>query len=535
MKPLDPRLLTRSAPARRYIVVTAALGLVTALVIGVQALVVARLLAPVLAPSPLDADGLGALGGLVPVSARHLSTGLPLLGALVIARVALHWTQERLAHRAGVRVVAQLREAVVAHVATLGPRWAASGKGAGVADLVTRGLDGLLPYFVRYLPQLMLAVTVTPLMVVALWGLDWISGLTVALTLPLVPVFMVLIGLVTRERSAKHLEAMERFSTRTLDLIAGVPTLRGLGRERGPAARVRALGDAQRRATMGSLRVAFLSGMVLELLTTLAVAIVAVTLGFRLVVAGVSIETALAVLILAPEAYLALRAVGQHFHASADGMAAADAAFEALDEVAPAVGTPGGACPSLAGAHVILDRVGVATPDGTRLAPAALGFRAAPGRITALAGPNGEGKSTALLALAGLLPVDAGRVVAVTPDAQEACLADCDADSWMAQCAWVPQRPDLGVEGRTLSLGQRQLRALERAFASDRPVLLLDEPTAHLDGAARGDLVARLRAQAAAGATVVVATHDELVLAAADQVIEVRGARVASTARGGLR
>src|SRR5690606_33052758 len=218
----------------------------------------------------------------------------------------------------------------------------ASGKGAGIIALVTRGLDGLMPYFVRYLPQLMLALTVTPLMVVVVMGMDWISGLIVVLTLPLVPLFMVLIGLVTRERSAKHLEAMERLSARTLDLIAGVPTLRGLGRERGPAARVRELGEAQRKATMGSLRVAFLSGMVLELLTTLAVAIVAVTLGFRLVAGGVSIEHALAVLSLAPEVYLPLRNVGAHFHASADGLAAADAAFETLALEPERVGTPGG-------------------------------------------------------------------------------------------------------------------------------------------------------------------------------------------------
>lgn len=524
MRPVDPRLIARSGPARRHIVVTAVLGLITAVAVLFQALLVARMLAPVLAPAPLTDDGLGPLGALVPLSARELSVGLPLLAGVAVVRVSLHWLQERLAHRAGIQVVSELREAVVAHVATLGPRWAASGKGAGIIALVTRGLDGLMPYFVRYLPQLMLALTVTPLMVVVVMGMDWISGLIVVLTLPLVPLFMVLIGLVTRERSAKHLEAMERLSARTLDLIAGVPTLRGLGRERGPAARVRELGEAQRKATMGSLRVAFLSGMVLELLTTLAVAIVAVTLGFRLVEGGVSIETALAVLILAPEAYLPLRAVGLHFHASADGMAAADAAFETLKEQAPTVGAPGGLSPSLDGSAITIEDVSIATPDGVRLAPAHLSFTAAPGHMTALVGPNGEGKSTALMAIAGLLPVDSGRVHAGTASGI-ADVAASDPDHWLSQVAWVPQRPDVGPEGRELSLGQRQLVALTRAFESGRPLVLLDEPTAHLDAAARTEVIGLMRQLAAHGATVVVSTHDPLVIGQADAVITVTGAR----------
>ncbi|WP_284327369.1 ABC transporter transmembrane domain-containing protein [Demequina litorisediminis] len=234
-------------------------------------------------------------------------------------------------------------------------------------------------------------------------GLDWISAAIVIGTLPLVPIFMVLIGLTTRDRSARHLDAMQRLATRTLDLIAGLPTLRALGREHGPAARVRELGDAQRRATMGSLRVAFLSGMVLELLTTLAVALVAVTLGFRLVEGAVSIETALAVLVLAPEVYLPLRMVGTHFHASADGMAAADAAFEVLETPVAVAGGEAPA-PDLTGATLVVEDLAVATPDGRRLAPGRLSMMARPGTITALVGPNGDGKSTALSALMGLLP-----------------------------------------------------------------------------------------------------------------------------------
>lgn len=520
MKPIDPRLIARIGPARRYVLVTAVLGFLTASTILVQSLLVARMLSVVLAPTPLTADGLGALGRLVPLSARDLSTGLPLLVAVVVARVVIVWVQERLAHRAGTEVISQLREAVVDHAASMGPRWLATGKGTEVVTTVTRGLEGLLPYFVRYLPQLMLASTVTPLMLVVVLGLDWLSALIAALTLPLVPLFMILVGLVTRERSQRHLEAMERLGARTLDLIAGVPTLRALGRERGPATRVRDLGNAARSATMGSLRIAFMSGFVLELLTTLSVAIVAVTLGFRLLEGGVSIETALAVLILAPEVYLPLRNVGTHFHASADGMAAADGALTLLEEKPARVGTVDGVVVQLDGADLVIAGLSVATPDGARLAPSLLTFTAEPGHLTVLRGPNGEGKSTALLAIAGLLPPDDGYVRARIGD-RHVNLQDADADAWARQCAWVPQRPELGVEGRSLSLGQRHLLAYDRALNSGRRVMLFDEPTAHLDGAARERLIARIVAAARGGATVVAATHDPLVIAAADHVVDV--------------
>ncbi|WP_084038052.1 ABC transporter ATP-binding protein/permease [Demequina sp. NBRC 110053] len=527
MRPVDPRLLARIGPARRYVIVTAALGLATAIIIGLQAFAISRALAPVLAPAPLTEDGLGWLGLAMPVAARDLSVALAWIGVLVALRVAITWVQERLAHRAGVDVIAALRARVVAHAARLGPRWVASGDGASITTTATRGLDGLLPYFVRYLPQLLLACTVTPLMLLVVLDLDWISAAIIGLTIPLVPIFMVLIGLLTQARSARHIEAMERLAARTLDLISGLPTLRALGRHLGPAARVRELGDRQRRATMGSLRIAFLSGMVLELLTTLAVALVAVTLGFRLVYGEVSIETALAVLVLAPEVYLPLRNVGTHFHASADGLAAADAAFAVLDTDPSRVGGSGPA-PDLTGAAIVATGLTVATPDAARHAPHRLSFEARPGEVTALVGPNGDGKSTALLALMGLLAGDAGAVAARLSNGATVPLAEVDADAWARQCAWVPQRPDLGVEGRTMSLGQRERAALARAFESDRPVLVLDEPTAHLDSAARGDVVVRIRAAAAVGRTVIVASHEPALIGAADRVVEVLSSRAAS-------
>lgn len=526
MRPLDPRLVARIGPARRYVVVTAVLGVCTAVLVLLQALLIARVLAPVLSSTPLgpsDPDGLGWWGWLVPTSARELHVGVIALAVVVAARTGVTWLQERLAHRSGTRVISDLRVLVVDHAATMGLRWQASGRAADVTTLVTRGLDNLLPYFVRYLPQLFLAVTVTPLMTVVVLGLDWVSAVVVLVTVPLVPIFMILVGLMTRSRSAKHLEAMTTLGTHTLDLISGIPTLRGLGRANGPAARVRELGEAQRKATMGSLRVAFLSGMVLELLTTLSVAIVAVSMGFRLLEGGIGIETALAVLVLAPEVYLPLRAVGLHFHASADGLAAADEAFQFLEQRTDERPREGVA-PSLVGATVSLAALSVAAPD-RRLAPGGLTVSARPGEVTVLVGPNGDGKSTALAALAGLLQPTHGEVLATTPDAGETVLGSAasavDDDSWTRQCAWVPQRPDLGPRGRTMSLGEREREALLRAFASDRPLLLLDEPTAHLDRENRALVIAAIRDAAAAGRTVVVATHEAELREIADEVAEV--------------
>lgn len=483
------------------------------------------------------------------------------LAAVVAARVAVTAAQERFAHRAATRAVAELRGQVLAHAARLGPRWLAA-SGGEAATLVTRGLDALEPYFVRYLPQLLLAVTVTPGALAVVLGLDWIAAVTIAATIPLVPVFMWLIGQVTAGYADRRLAAMTRLGHQVLDLLAGIPTLQALGRQRGPAARVHELGDAHRRATMGTLRVAFLSGMVLELLTTLSVALVAVGVGLRLVHGGLDLQTGLAVLVLAPEVYLPLRQVGAQFHASADGVAAAERAFAILEQPVPPAGTR--PAPDLRTTTVRWSGVGVVAPDRHRLAPAHLDAAVRPGRVVALAGPNGAGKSTAVLALLGLLTPDHGRVVLET-DPGEVDLADVDLTGWWAQISWVPQRPVqepgslrgavdpsggvgdeqlaraaqlsgldevvaglpdgwqtlLGQGGTGLSLGQRQRVALTRALLEPTPLVVLDEPTAHLDAVAEAQVVEAVRRLRAAGRTVVLVAHRPALLAVADEVVEV--------------
>jgi len=548
VKPLDPRLLRRARSARRYVLLTAGLGALTAALVIAQALLLAAALAPVVRRTADWPDVAGYVGWLAVV---------------VVAKAVVTGVQERFAHRSATRAVAELREQVLERAVALGPRWITANP---IASLSTRGLDALDPYFVRYLPQLLLAVTVTPAALLVILDLDWIAALTISLTLPLVPLFMALIGRLTQTYADKRLVAMERLGHQVLDLLAGLPTLRALGRERGPERRVARLGEEHRAATMGTLRVAFLSGMVLELLTTLSVALVAVGVGFRLVYGEIDLQTGLAVLVLAPEVYLPLRQVGAHFHASADGVAAAEQAFAVLEEPLPERGSA--VAPDLASTTIRLTSVDVVAPDRSVLAPAGLDLCVAPGTVTALAGPNGAGKSTAVAVLLGVLAADAGHVVLEAATGEAIDLTELDPETYWRQIAWVPQRPViepgtlreavlqgravaegdlleaaavtgldavvaerrdgwdsvLGQGGAGMSLGQRQRLALTRALLAPAPLVILDEPTAHLDADGEAVVLAAVERLRAAGRTVLLAAHRPALLRLADTVVEVTSA-----------
>lgn len=556
-RPLDPRLLRHARAARGHVVLTAALGVLTAALVVGQALLLARVIAGAVVDGGTPATLTAPLLGLV---------------ALVTARAAVSWAQERFGHRAATATIAQLRAAVLAHAVAAGPGALDGDRGPALATLTTRGLDALEGYLVRYLPQLLLAATVTPgVLAVVAWH-DTVAAVTMIATLPLVPLFMVMVGLSTQAAADRRLRTMQRLGGQVLDLVAGLPTLRALGRERGQAVRVREVGEAYRRATMRTLRQAFLSALVLESLTTLSVALVAVGVGLRLVYSELDLRTGLAVLILAPEVYLPLRMVGLHYHASVDGIAAASEAFAVLGSPLPRRGTH--PCPDLRGAAVTLEGVGVVHAGRDRATPHALDATASPGRVLALAGPSGGGKSTAVQVLLGLRVPDAGRVL-VTPIAgpggagpggEPVDLADVEPSSWFAQVAWVPQRPLLvpgtlaenlrlaapgaddaaldaaarasgldavlaalpdgwrsriGHGGHGLSAGQRQRLAIARAVLRPAALVVLDEPTAHLDPATEQvvhETVRRLREQ---GRTVVLVAHRPALLALADDVVTV--------------
>lgn len=553
MRPLDPRLLAHARPARGYVVLTAALGTLTAVLVVAQALLIADAVAGV------------TLGGEGPADVR---TNVLALVGVVAARAAVARAQERYGHRAATAVIGELRARVVAHACALGPAATDGGRGPALATLTTRGLDALDGYLVKYLPQLLLTATVTPAVLAVIFWHDVVAGVTVLVTLPLVPLFMALVGLATKDAADRRLRTMQRLGGQVLDLVAGLPTLRALGREQGQGARVREVGEAYRRATMRTLRGAFLSALVLESLTTLSVALVAVGIGLRLVYGQLDLETGLAVLVMAPEVYLPLRMVGVHYHASVDGLAAASEAFAVLQTPVPAAGTR--PAPDLRTAVVRLEGVAV-THEGRDLAtPSGLDLVVRPGEVVALAGPSGVGKSTAAAVLLGLRRPDAGRVV-VDDGTGPVDLADLDPAGWRHQVAWVPQRALLvpgtlaenvllaagdrpvpageldaaaraagladvvaalprgwdtrvGHGGAGLSGGQRQRLGLARALLRDAALVVLDEPTAHLDAATEQvvhDTIRRLRAQ---GRAVVLVAHRPALLALADRVVAVRSA-----------
>ncbi|WOC12875.1 thiol reductant ABC exporter subunit CydD [Gordonia sp. MP11Mi] len=543
--PFDPRLLRYSRSARRYAVAIAAFSVGTVVAVIAGAVALAGLLGELVTDPASRTFGAQAV---------HLSV----IAAAFAARVLTTYLQERYAHRAALATIAELRSAAVdalTDARRTSPHALAADRDRS-STVLLRGLDALVDYLSDYVPALLSTVVITPLVVIVIGWADWPSAVIVVVTIPLIPLFMVLIGLLTRDRTRRRLNAMSNQSSQLLDLLTGLPTLRAIGRAVGPSRRVDELGRDFSRTTMSSLRIAFLSGAALELLATLSVALVAVGIGLRLVFGDMSLYAGVLALVLAPEAYLPLRRIGQAFHAAQDGM---EASREVLD-VCARTGRPTGTQRiDVAGAPIDLHRVGVATRDG--FTPHGVTARCAPGRVTVVAGPNGSGKSTLLSVILGLTTPDEGTVRIGGVDVHE--LAP---DDYHAQVAWLPQHPlivpgtveenlavfgagddvatdraaravafdevladlpngaatVLGSDGSGLSAGQRQRLALVRVLASDAPLVLLDEPTAHLDADTAERVLDAIVARAADGATVVVVAHRAAVLRIADTVVDVR-------------
>lgn len=490
-------------------------------------------------------------------AARRLSAWAPLLVVLAglwTVRTLTRWLQARLGQRGASAVIAELAAQVLAAVTARSPRRVAVERDEAIT-VVTHGLDGLRPYLTGYLPALLLAAVLTPATVVVIACSDGQSALLVALTLPLIPLFMVLIGVATADRSAAALATLTTLRARLLDLVAGIPTLRALGRASGPEDRIADLSNAHRHSTMATLRVAFLSALVLELLAALCVALIAVSIGLRLVFGELSLTTGLTVLLLAPDVYWPLRRIGVEFHAAQDGKTAAARAFALVD--APSDLPAGGHRTPADAAVIRLQDLTVASRG--RTAPHRVAATLHPGEITVLTGANGAGKSTTLQVLAALTAPTDGRVWVGDTE-----LSELDLASWWRRLAWLPQRPVLvpgtvavnlslfgalpdidgacaaggfdrvlhdlpdglhtriGRGGVGLSLGQRQRLGLARALGSPAGLLLLDEPTAHLDPATEARVLAAIVDRARAGATVVIAAHRDPVLAIGDQIIEVK-------------
>ena len=558
MRPIDPRLLHVARSTRRYIVAVILTGIVTAALVIIQA----RLLSGIIVD--LSAKG-------EPWSA--VSTGVIALAMVFVVRGAIAWAAEVLAVRSSARAKEELRDATVRRVLDCGPYGLAGSAPGEVATLVTRGLDGLDGYFAKYLPQLVLAVIVPCAVLATLAGQDLLSAFIIAVTIPLIPVFMVLIGLYTKGRVDRQWRTLAAVSSHVLDLIEGLPTLKIFGRAKAQAAAVRAMGEDYRSATLAVLRVSFLSSLALELLATLSIALVAVSVGLRLAEGQLTYATALFVLLLAPEAYLPLRLVGQHFHAAAEGVDAADRVFTILElpilEQGHGETVPAYSSLRVAGAAVQFD-------GRSERALEPVTFEAMAGSVTALVGASGGGKTTLLNAIMGFIPLDAGAMSVLGPQGSEIELRQLDRAAWLATIGWVPQRsrlvdatassrstvedavrlgqPDASDEdvwtalraagiageiaatpaglrtviqpgGTGLSAGQLQRIALARALLRRPRMLLLDEPTAGLDPGSEAAVVEAVRRMADDGAIVIVVAHRPALVGIADSVVRIGGDR----------
>lgn len=535
LRVVDPRLLRHAASARRYLLAAIGLGLAAAVLILAQAGLLATLLA-----TAVDGGGIATLPVL-------------LLLAVVVARAALNGAGEAVALRAAATVKSQLRRRLAARALRLGPAWLAGQQTGELTALATRGLDGLDSYFARYLPQLVLAAMVPLAVLARVAAADWLSAAIIAATLPLIPLFAALVGARTKARTRRQWRLLALLAGHFLDVVEGLPTLKVFRRAKAQEQVIGKVTDAYRTATMSALRVAFLSALVLELAAALATALVAVEAGLRLLYGHMGYQTALLVLLLTPEAYIPLRALSVQFHASMEGTAAASRVLEILDTEPP--GAPEGERAGRAGrdrradvrtAEIRLDDISVSYPGGRHPALDRVYLSISPGERIVVTGPSGAGKSTLFALLLRLLQQSSGTVTVGGTD-----LAELDPEEWRAQIAWVPQRPylfpgtaaenialgrkeasdeairraaglagaaefieswpdgygtALGERAMALSSGQRQQIALARAFLRDAPLLLLDEPAAHLDPASASRLGETLRSMSA-GRTVVVITH----------------------------
>jgi thiol reductant ABC exporter CydD subunit len=608
--PIDRRLLRHARAARGYLIAAVGFGLAAAALILAQAGLLARALAT--AARPTTAPLWGTLLALL---------------CVVAARAAVAYGGESAALRAAATVKSQLRRALAARALGFGPAWLGGQQTGKITTLATRGLDGLDPYFARYVPQLILAVAVPIAVLARVAAADWISAVVIAVTLPLIPMFAVLVGWHTKARTQRQWRLLATLAGHFLDVVEGLPTLKIFGRARAQEEVIGKVTGEYRATTMSALRVAFLSALVLELAASVATALVAVEVGLRLLYGHMAYETALLVLLLTPEAFLPLRSVSAQFHASMEGAAAAGQVLDILDTQsdsgsasgepadrvpadgtratgvpaggtratgvpaggaratgvpaggAPATGVPAIGVPAAAGRlartaapvdlraeEITLSQVTVAYPGRRRPALDAVSLVIRPGERILVTGPSGAGKSTLLALLLRFAAPATGTIQAGGAD-----LAAIGDDRWRAQIAWVPQQPHLfagsvtdnialgqpaaspeaireaarlagaaefiealpggyqatlGERALRLSAGQRQKIALARAFLRDTPLLLLDEPAAHLDPASTRQVVAAIET-ALADRTVVLVSHGPGLAPVASRVIRLDQGKLA--------
>ncbi|RUQ97164.1 thiol reductant ABC exporter subunit CydD [Labedella endophytica] len=549
MRPLDPRLVRYASAARTFLVLGGLIAVAQAIAIVAFAWLVTDAMT-------------GALAG------RGLDEIAPTLGWLVLVvviRSTLALAQDAAAARSAALVKSELRDRLLETITALGPGWLGSRRSAEIATLLGRGIDALDGYFARYLPQLLLTAIVTPIILVAVFSQDLLSAVILGVCLPIIPVFMILIGWATQAMQKRQWNELTSLSTAFDDMVGGMSTLKAYGRQYRQVDRLRRITQRFRRRTMAVLRVSFLSSFALELAASLSVALVALTIGLRLVSGEIDLVAGLFILLLAPDFFLPIRQVGVNYHAAAEGVEASEHIFELLD-AAPAGPVEAVGTTAVDGADVrsgadaggvagVVVRNATIAFDGL---VAVRGFSAHvhPGDLTVLAGPSGSGKSSLVGALLGFVPFE-GDIRVGSLDARDGGALELLA--WSGQAATlfpgtVSSNVSMGDDepsservaramsiavldgldphsvlqerGSGLSGGQAArvaiARAVYRALSTPGRVLVLDEPSAALDHETEAHLVSNLRDLARTGRTVLVVSHRRAFLDGADTLLTLR-------------
>jgi len=541
------RLLRQARVARGALLLTVLSGFVGGVLVVLQALQLSRLIERVF----LQGQGVAQV--------RPLLAGLLLIFA---GRAAMMVLSEVCAGAVAVRVKAALRGWLVERLFELGPAYTQGEQSGELAATVVQGVDALDAYFGQYLPQIVLAALVPLTILVVVFPLDWLSGLVLLLTAPLIPIFMFLIGKASEALTRRQWGALSRMSAYFLDTLQGLTALKVLGQSQARAEKIDAVGEQYRLATLAVLRVTFLSALVLELAATLSTAVIAVQIGLRLLYGRLGFVDAFFVLVIAPEFYLPLRQLGARFHAGMAGVSAARRIFALLD--APLPPRPQPVVQAAPFETLVFEAVDFSYPGGQTVLHG-LSLTVHNGQQVALVGASGAGKSTVAHLLLRFGEPQAGRILV---DGRP--LAGVPVEAWRQRIAWVPQRPFLfhdslaanirlgrpeaslaevkaaarlaeldewietlpagyetlvGEQGARLSGGQAQRLALARAFLRDAPFLILDEPTAHLD-VEQETLIAAATQRLCRGRTTLTIAHRLSTVQRMEQIFVMAGGRV---------
>ena len=526
MKRFDRRLLAGSE-ARRGVLIATACGVAQSVCVVAGAIA----LATVITGAFERHQGVGAL---IPA--------LSVFAGAVVVRAALIWLGEASGHAGAAAAIAGLRMRALTALVARGPVALAGTRSGETSASLTSGLDALDHYYARFLPQVVVAVAVPVVAIAYVFSVDWVSAVILLVTLPLIPLFTALIGRAAEQSTRKRWQTFQLLGGHFLDVLQGLPTLRLFGRGRAQVARLREISDRLRSTTMATLRIAFVSSFALELLASLGVALLAVTIAVRLVNGTLDLRSGLTVLILAPEIYLPMRNLGAAFHGSMDGVEAAGAIMEITASANERVETP---ALRIDNPSITLEHVGFAHTGRTSgLADVNVAINA--GERVVLRGRTGAGKTTVLALILGLVHAERGTVRVAGTD-----VAGTQVLAWRNAIAWLPQHPHLfrgsvadnvrlglaeatdadvrevlavtgaafvdglpdglntviGERGLTLSGGQRQRIALARTLLRGCPIVLLDEPLAHLDARSRESAALAIE-RCTRGRTVVIAAHE---------------------------